>query len=128
MRATLKVIAMIAALPDAINVTVADKAVIEAARAAYNSLPNEAQKSLVDITRLEEAETILNSYVVDPPVTDSSDSSADDEGGCDNCSSLIGGASVGVIALGCVAAFVMRKHSKKEENSDITESSENSEE
>ena len=60
---TLAVIEMIAALPDAANVTFADKAAIEAARAAYNNLPNNAQKSLVDTTRLDAAEMILNSYL-----------------------------------------------------------------
>ena len=135
--ATLKVIAMIAALPDAINVTVADKEAIEAARAAYNSLPNEAQKSLVDITRLEEAETILNSYVVDPPVTDSSDSSVDSDASNSNGGVVIG-IVAGVIALGAAAFFVMKKYSKKDnsessestenpEISDITENSENNE-
>jgi hypothetical protein len=118
---------MIAALPDAITVTLADKEVIEAARAAYNSLPNEAQKSLVDITRLKDAETILNSYVVDPPETDSTDSADDNNDGCGSCGSVIGGTSLGGVALGAVAMFVMRKHRRKE-NSDITESTENSEE
>ena len=79
--ATLKVMALIAALPDAINVTLADKAAIEAARAAYDSLPNEAQKSLVDISRLEAAETILDSYIdietpPAPPVEDKTEKAA----------------------------------------------------
>ena len=150
--ATLNVIAMIAALPDAVNVTLADKEAIEAARAAYNSLPSEAQKSLVDITRLEEAETILNSYVVDPPETDPTDSSADPEVSNTNWGLVIG-IVVGVLALGAVAFFVMKKYGKKSteeaetaeevetveeveiteetevtENSEITESTENSEE
>ena len=70
---TLKVMAMIAALPDAMSVTLADKAVIEAARAAYENLPSEAQKSLVDISRLEAAETILNSFSTDDTPSDSTD-------------------------------------------------------
>ena len=68
---TLKVIGMIAALPNALEVTLADKDAINAARAAYEKLPNEAQKSLVDTTRLEAAEMILQSLLQqEEPIVD----------------------------------------------------------
>jgi hypothetical protein len=128
--ATLKVMAMIAALPEARDVTLADKDVINAARDAYEKLPNEAQKALVDTTRLKKAETILNNIdVPEEPTIDSTteETETKDEGGC---GSVIGGASVGMMALGFAAAFAMKnaKRVRKEDGSDITEGTENSEE
>ena len=136
MDVTLNVMAMIAALRDAVNVTLADKEAIEAARAAYNSLPSEAQKSLVDISRLEAAETILNSYVVDPPVEEPVDNDKTDDGVLPTWA-LVLIIVQGVLVLGCIACggyFAWKKFGGKkeevvfEEDLDITESSENSEE
>ena len=101
---TLKVIEMIAALPDAANVTLADKDAIEAARAAYNNLPNEAQKSLVDTTRLEAAENILSSYLdQDQPSEDDGDTDEEKKGLPVWAIVLI---SVGGTLVLCAGAFV----------------------
>lgn len=67
---TMRVIAMIAALPKATEITLDDEAQIVAARAAYDSLPNLEQQSLVtNIADLTSAESTLAFLKPDPPIT-----------------------------------------------------------
>ena len=101
---TLKVIEMIAALPDAANVTLADKEAVEAARAAYNNLPNEAQKSLVDTTRLEAAENILSSYLEQEEPSDGEDNTDGEKKGMPVWAIVL--ISVGGTLVVCAGAFV----------------------
>ncbi len=107
---TLNVIAMIEALPNPIEVTLADKAAIEAARAAYENLPSEEQKSLVhNISKLTDAETILDSYDVEEEKPVAPKPTKPKKG----CKSAVDGVSVCVMTMGLAAMFAAKKGNLK---------------
>jgi hypothetical protein len=132
MDGTLKVIAMIEALPEMTMITLADEAAIVAARAAFEQIPSLEQRALVtNLSKLESAEDMLIYLKPSPdtPDDDSSDSSGDldsdssgdsvvtdssEEGGC---KSALTPMAVGIALLAVCAAtdkLLLSKNKKKE--------------
>ena len=122
---TLQVIKMIADLKAGSDITLADEAAVEAARRAYDALPNLDQKALVtNYSRLTNAESTieyLKSRVDKPPTTTPSTGEND---GSVNALGIAGFTIAGVLllALAAFAAYVfLGKKKAKTAELDSTE-------
>ena len=131
MDGTLKVIAMIEALPEMTMITLADEAAIVAARAAFEQIPTLEQKALVlNLSKLESAEDMLIYLKPSPdtPGDDSSDSSGNTDSDSSNdsvvtdsseeggCKSALTPMAVGIALMAVCAAMDKLVLSKKKES------------
>lgn len=118
-KATIEVIAMIAALPS--DITLADEAQVVAARNAFDALGSFEQQELVDnYATLQNAESTIkylkqrqdSSSSSSETPSSSEDSSSENKKGCKGCRSSIGMSAIAVI-IACGAALFMIKSNKK---------------
>ena len=120
---TLKVIEMIAKLNA--NITLADQAAVEAARLAYEALPNLEQKALVtNYTKLTSAENTIEFLLLRQEPTTPTPSGPDKNNGSVNALGIAGFTVAGVLllVLAAFAAYVfLGKKKEKTAELDSTE-------